>query len=191
MYGFPKELYDLKYKVSGKGALTKGIIDALGDSVTIDNSWGIDHGTWSVLVHMYPEANIPVVQLSIDAGKTPTLVAQAFEALTNLREQGYMILGSGNIVHGLRKAIFGIPAYKWAEQFDDYIQEVIFKREFDKCINYKSLGEIAMESAPTPDHYYPLLNLLGTVKDNDTIEMFSKDYMAGSISMTGYIFSND
>lgn len=101
-----------------------------------------------------------------------------------------MILDSGNIVHGLRKAIFGISAYKWAEQFDDYIQEVIFKGGFDKCIYYKSFGEIPIQSAPIPDHYNLLLNVLGTVKDNDKIEMYNKDYMTESINGRSY-FSKD
>lgn len=189
MYGFPEELYNLKYQVSGLSELTKEIVDTLGSSVSIDNSWGIDHGSWSVLVHMYPQANIPVIQISIDKNKNALEHFNIGEKLSHLRDKGYMIISSGNIVHnlGLINSSLASP-YPWAVEFDDYIESAIKLRDFDKCINYLDKGKSAQLSVPTPDHYFPLLTLLGTIGKDDEITVFNKAFEMGSISMTSYIF---
>ncbi len=188
MYGFPDELYQLKYPASGDEKLTATILEELGDSVVIDNSWGIDHGAWSVLVHMYPDASIPVVQLSVNRLKSPQEQYDLGVKLAHLRELGYLIIASGNIVHNLRLVNFGQnEPFDWAIRFDDYIEKAITSREFDKCISY-TLEPSSKLAVPTPDHYYPLLTMLGTTGKDDQITVFNKGYEYGSLSMTGYIF---
>ncbi|MEN8904503.1 MAG: 4,5-DOPA dioxygenase extradiol [Clostridiales bacterium] len=190
MYGFTKRLYSLKYSVKGDKLLTKEVEEALGDYVIIDNSWGIDHGAWYVLVHMYPEGNIPVVQLSVDGNKSPKEQYELGKVLTRLRYLGYMILASGNIVHNISTMTPDKShLYSWAVSFDDYIENAIMNNEYDKCIDYREFGKDALMSVPTPDHYYPLLNLLGSVTETDQVTVFNKGYDFGCISMTGYIFN--
>ncbi len=188
MYGFPDELFQLKYSARGDKKLTATVLEELGDSVVIDNSWGIDHGAWSVLVHMYPDASIPVVQLSVNRSKSPQEQYDLGVKLAHLRELGYMIIASGNIVHNLRLVNFGQnEPFDWAIRFDDYIEKAITAREFDKCISY-TLEPSSKLAVPTPDHYYPLLTMLGTTGKDDQITVFNKGYEYGSLSMTGYIF---
>lgn len=188
MYGFPDELYQLTYPVSGDAELTAKIIEELQGAVTVDNSWGIDHGAWSVLVHMYPEASIPVVQVSVNRAKSPQEQYELGLKLAHLRELGYMIIASGNIVHNLRLVNFEqSEPFDWAVRFDDYIEQAITAREFEKCINY-ALEPASKLAVPTPDHYYPLLTMLGTTSADDKISVFNKGYEYGSLSMTGYIF---
>lgn len=189
MYGFPYELYSINYHVTGSKKISKDILHTLRHDIKINNSWGIDHGAWSVLIHMYPNADIPVVQISVDKMKSPKEHFDLGRKLSYLRDQGYMIIASGNIVHNLRRINPNLKdAYEWASLFDDYIEEAIISNDYDKCINYKKLGEVASHAVPTPDHYFPLLILLGTVRDYEEVKVFNKGYENGSISMTGYIF---
>lgn len=191
MYGFPEALYNMEYPAIGNKTLTEKILQLLGNDVKVDNSWGIDHGSWSVLVHMYPKGDIPVVQLSIDRTKTPQEQFQVGQRISSLRDQGYMILGSGNIVHNLRRIDPTLKEpFSWASSFDDYIEEAIRNKDYDKCINYLDFGEASRLSVPTPDHFYPLLSVLGTVNEEDQLTVFNKGYDMGSLSMTGYIFNN-
>lgn len=188
MYGFPKELYDLKYPVKTALELVGKIKDKLGESVTIDNSWGLDHGAWSILVHMYPEADIPLLQISIDRNKTPRDHYELGVKLKELRNEGYMILGSGNVVHNLRHIDFNMKSgYSWAVDFDDYIEQAVVEGDHDKVINYESLGQAAGLSVPTPDHFYPLLVILGASDSEDKVRVVSKGYDLGSTSMTGFV----
>lgn len=189
MYGFPQELYTMTYPVQGDKTLTQEIKNVLGKSVVIDNSWGIDHGTWSVLVHMYPEANIPVVQLSVDRTISPQDHFNIGQSIAGLRDQGYMIIGSGNVVHNLRMMSQGNTKSPWAESFDNYIEEAVVNRDFDKCIHYLGFGDAARESVPTPEHFYPLLSILGASNAEDTITVFNKAIEFSCVSMTGYLFS--
>lgn len=189
MYGFPKELYEVSYPVKGHKTLTDEVCALLGDSVTIDNNWGIDHGSWAVLVHMYAKADIPVVQLSVDKTKSPQEQFEVGKKIRSLRDHGYMILGSGNVVHNLRMLDFyAKEPFEWAEVFDDYVEKAIRDRAYERCIDYRSLGEAARLSVPTTDHYYPLLNVLGAIQQDDELTVFNKGYDLGSLSMTGYIF---
>jgi len=189
MYGFPQELYDLTYPVYGDVSLTRAIKVAFGDGVTINNQWGIDHGAWSVLVHMYPNADVPVVQLSVDRTKNPKEQFDIGKKIANLREQGYMIIASGNVVHNLRKINPALTGpYPWASAFDDYIENAIRSNDYNKCIDYLSFGEPAQLSVPMPDHFFPLLNLLGAVDEEDQLTIFNKGYELGCLSMTGYLF---
>lgn len=190
MYGFPEALYRLRYPARGDTSLTEMVVEALGQSaVSIDNSWGIDHGAWSVLVHMYPKADIPVVQLSVNHRLNPEQQLELGKKLAHLRDQGYMIIASGNIVHNLGLVDFyARDPFEWAIRFDDHIEKAIRNGDYASCVAYRDFGEAARLAVPTPDHYYPLLVLLGTVGENDQVTVFNKAYEYGSLSMTGYLF---
>lgn len=189
MYGFPEELYALAYDVSGDPELTQAVRNALGDQVAIDNNWGIDHGTWSVLVHMYPEADIPVVQLSVDGIKSPEEKYRLGQQLSHLRDQGVMILGSGNIVHNLRnmQPTMKDMGYDWADDFDSAIREAIQAGDHQSCVHYEQLKGAKM-AVPTTDHYDPLLYVLGAIKPSDNRTVANDERMMGSLSMTSYLF---
>lgn len=189
MGGFPKELYEMAYPVMGTKALSQEILKTLGEGVKVDNNWGIDHGAWSVLVHMYPKADIPVVQISVDRTKSPQEQFELGKKIKHLRQEGYMIIASGNVVHNLRQ-LRQTPEtpHPWAVSFDDYIEVAIKHKEFDKCIHYLDFGEAASLSVPSPDHYYPLLTVLGAVESDDKVRVFNKGYDMASLSMTSYLF---
>lgn len=189
MYGFPEELYAMKYPVMGSAELASQLIVSLGKLVTTDNQWGIDHGTWSVLCHMYPEADIPVVQLSIDHQASATTHYEIGKALKFLREEGVLILGSGNIVHNLSLINWQMEGgYPWADDFDNYIKKNILDRNHDAVIYHDRVGESAEKAFYTPDHYYPILYALGASDLSDDIEVFNEKCLMGSMSMTGYLF---
>ena len=192
MYGFPQELYQVKYPAQGSPELAARIGELLGDAVKINGDWGIDHGTWSVLKWMFPKADIPTVQLSIDGTQKGPFHYSIGQQLEALREEGILIIGSGNIVHNLRRVDWdsegGAP---WAYEFDGLIKEAIESRQHDKAIHYQELGESAKLAVPTPDHYYPLLYTLGAVDAEDDIYCFNESCELGSISMTGYLFAQD
>lgn len=189
-YGFPRELYDVGYIVKGSPDIAKKTKDLIGDSVIEDNTWGIDHGTWSILNRMYPDADIPVYQISIDSSSKPKDLYEIGKKLKALRKENILILGSGNVVHNLRHVDFSVNGgYDWAEEFDSHIKESIEKRDFDSVINYSDMGKSAEYSVPTPEHFYPLLYILGAVNDSDKVEVYNNSCIAGSLSMTSYLFS--
>lgn len=190
MYGFPDALYQVAYDVKGDSGLIDQVQGILGEGVDLDDSWGIDHGTWAVLTHMYPHADVPVVQLSLDRTKSPEALYELGQKLARLRDQGYMILASGNVVHNLRamNPSMNQTGYEWAQAFDDAIEKAVSKRDFETCLNYKSLGEPATLSVPTAEHYLPLVTLLGATKPEDSIQVFNKGFDLGGVSMTGYVF---
>lgn len=191
MYGFPQALYDLKYPVRGDKTLSEEVQTILGGSVLINNDWGIDHGAWSILTHMYPEANIPVVQLSVDRRKGPKDQYEVGVQLSKLRDKGYMILGSGNVVHNLGQVAFDMSeGYDWAIEFDNYIEEAIITGNHQSAINYLDYGQPAKLSVPSPDHYYPLLTILGTLADDEKVTVFNKATQYGGLSMTSYLFDS-
>ncbi|GAB6110178.1 4,5-DOPA-extradiol-dioxygenase [Fusibacter bizertensis] len=189
MYGFPKALYELKYPVKGSKALADKVVQLVGAGSVIDNKWGIDHGTWSVLCRMFPEANIPVVQLSVNY-RAPALVHyQIGMALKSLREEGVLILASGNIVHNLGLVNWNMDdGYPEAKAFDDYIKTNILSRNYDAAINYHETDLYTERAFSSPDHYFPLLYALGASSDEDTIEVFNDKCIMGTMSMTGYLF---
>lgn len=191
MYGFPPELYALKYPAKGSPELADKLRHMLGDSVIVDNAWGIDHGTWSVLCRMFPEADIPVVQLSIDYKKTPEMHYKIGEALKSLRDEEILILGSGNVVHNLALINWQMASgYPWAQEFDDYIKNSILERNFKNVIHYEHAGECHKKAFYTLEHYLPLLYVLGCVEADDTLEIFNDECLMGSMSMTGYLFES-
>lgn len=191
-YEFPKELYEVQYAAKGASNLAKKTKDLIGNFVIEDNTWGIDHGTWSILHRMYPKADIPVYQISIDSLSEPKDLYEIGQKLKELRKENVLILGSGNVVHNLRYVDFSVDGgYDWAEEFDRDIKESIEKSDFESIINYKSFGECAKCSVPTPEHFYPLIYVLGAVNKDDKVEIYNNSCIAGSLSMTSYVFSEN
>ena len=187
MFGFPNELYEVKYPVKGSKELTKDVEKILGNEVKINDNWGIDHGTWTVFVHMFPEAKIPVVQLSVNANLSANKAYKLGEKLAKLREKGYLIVGSGNIVHNLRKIEWDNPKGTLeADKFDRYILENISKREDEKVIKYEE-HEYSNYAVPTPDHFIPILYILGA-SQGEKPYIFNEMRELGSLSMTSYAF---
>ena len=187
IFGFPNELYEVKYPVKGSKELTKDVEKILGNEVKINDDWGIDHGTWTVFVHMFPEAKIPVVQLSVNANLSTNKAYKLGEKLAKLREKGYLIVGSGNIVHNLRKIEWDNPkGTQEADKFDRYILENISKREDEKVIKYEE-HEYSNYAVPTPDHFMPILYILGA-SQGEKPYIFNEMRELGSLSMTSYAF---
>ena len=187
MYGFPKELYEVVYSAKGDNELTQKVQQLLGDVVSIDDTWGIDHGMWTVLVHMFPDASVPVVQLSIHKNLNPKEAYQLGTKLQSLRDEGYLIMGSGNIVHNLRRLEWDSPSGTPATiEFDRYITDAVLANDTDKVINYEQHPH-ARYAAPTPDHYLPLIYIMGAGGDAKPT-VFNQTYNSGSLSMTGFIF---
>ncbi|MEI8199551.1 MAG: 4,5-DOPA dioxygenase extradiol [Eubacteriales bacterium] len=189
MYGFPDALYRVEYKAPGAPAFAQETINLIGRDVKIDNKWGFDHGTWSVLCKMYPEADIPLYQLSVDMNADAQTHFQIGQEIAALRDRGVMILGSGNIVHNLGRINWGMDAgMPWAEEFDNYVKEKIVKREFDDVIHYEKAGESSEIAFPTPDHFFPLLYVLGASHKDDRLTVFNDSCTMGSMSMTCCLF---
>ncbi|MDD5922559.1 MAG: 4,5-DOPA dioxygenase extradiol [Eubacteriales bacterium] len=187
MYGFPEELYQVKYPVTGDPGLTNRIQAVLGGLVSIDDSWGIDHGTWTVLVHMFPKADIPVVQLSVDSTRKAEECWQIGQKLSALREEGYLIFGSGNVVHNLRRVEWDNPdGTEMTHAFNDYIVDAVKTGVRDKVIHYTD-GPEAAYAVPTPEHYLPLVYCLG-VADGNKAHVFNNVCNLGSMAMTGFIW---
>lgn len=185
--GFPQELHEVQYPAPGSPELARHVKDLLLPiDVGLDSDWGLDHGTWTVLRHLFPKADIPIVQLSIDRTKPPAFHYDLATQLTSLREEGVLVVGSGNIVHSLRAYAWGNSAaepYDWGVRFENKIREFILNGDDDKIIAYEKLGEDAMYSVPTPDHFLPLLYILGLRKENENASFPVQGYDGGSMSM--------
>jgi 4,5-DOPA dioxygenase extradiol len=189
MFGFPDELYRLTYPAPGAPVLAREVKNLLGNAV-VDNSWGIDHGTWSVLHAMFPVADIPVFQLSVNAHAPARNHYEMGRKLRALRERGVLIFGSGNVVHNLRRVEWGKPegGYDWADRFDAYVRDGVLAGDHEAVIGYERAGEVAALAVPTPDHYFPLLYILGAVYDGEKPEVRCDARTMGSLSMTSYLF---
>ena len=185
--GFPHELYQVRYPAPGDPALARRVQKMLAPlPVSLDESWGLDHGTWSVLRHVYPEADVPVVQLSIDESKPPSFHFDIGRKLSPLRAEGVLIVGSGNLVHNLHAYAWGrhMPdPYDWAVRFETEAKGLLLAGEFKPLIEYESLGREALLSIPTPEHYLPLLYVIGTRQQRDLITFPVEGVDGGSISM--------
>jgi 4,5-DOPA dioxygenase extradiol len=189
MYGFPDALYKVVYPAPGSPILAQETRNLISADVTIDNTWGIDHGTWSILYKMYPKADIPVFQLSIDSSANADMHFKIGQEISALREKGVLIFGSGNVVHNLSKVTWGMNGgHDWADEFDGYIKHKIIKKQYDDVINYKSAGKCAELAFFTPEHFYPLLYVLGASKDDDKLSISSDSCTMGALSMTSYLF---
>lgn len=189
MYGFPDELYRVQYPAPGSPKFARQTKELLGDFVKTDNGWGLDHGAWSVLKRMFPNADIPVFQLSVDASSPLEQHYAVGKLLAPLRERGVLILGSGNVVHNLSKVNWNMEGgYTWAEDFDEYIKTCVLNHQDDDVIHYERAGSSAYYAFPTPDHYAPLLYALGARAQEDATAVFSDECVLGSLSMTSYRF---
>lgn len=186
--GFPRELFEVRYPAPGDPALARRVRDLLEPATTValDDSWGFDHGTWSVLAHVFPEADVPVVQLSIDETKPPQFHYDLAKRLAPLREEGVLVIGSGNIVHNLHAYAWGrhpAGAFDWAARFDARVRELVLAGDDVPLVEYEALGRDALLSAPTPDHYLPLVYILGVRRPEDTVTFPVEGIDGGSISM--------
>lgn len=185
--GFPQELFEVKYPAPGHPELALRVQDLLAPfTVGLDQRWGLDHGTWSVLCHVFPEADIPVVQLSIDETQTTEFHYELGKRLTPLRDEGVLIVGSGNIVHNLHAYAWGRHAVEpldWAVRFDGRARELMLANEHAPLINYETLGRDATLSAPTPDHYVPLIYVIAQQRAGDRVSFPVEGFDGGSISM--------
>jgi 4,5-DOPA dioxygenase extradiol len=185
--GFPQKLFDVQYPAKGDPKLAKSIANKL--NIELDDSRGLDHGVWSVLTHIYPHANIPVLQLSLDYNKTPEEHFQFAQKLTYLREEGIMIIGSGNIVHNLNLLDWNDQTTATlAKEFNEIIIGNINSKNFENIINYVQYGEIAGKSVPSVEHFLPLLYVLGATIPKDKVEIFNQDIVMGSLAMTSVKF---
>ena len=185
--GFPPELYQVKYPAPGNPALAHRIQELLLPlEVKLDNDWGLDHGTWSVLTHVYPDADIPIVQLSIDESKPTLFHYEMGQKLAPLRNEGILIIGSGNLVHNLHTYAWGrhLPEpYDWAVRFEQTARKMILAGEHESLIHYEGMGKDAALSIPTPDHYLPLLYVLGATQKHERVQFPVEGVDGGSISM--------
>ncbi len=185
--GFPRELYQVKYPVPGSPELARRVKDLLAPvSVGLDESWGLDHGTWAVLIHVFPKADIPIVQLSIDERQPSSFHYEMGKRLAPLREEGVLVMGSGNIVHNLHSYAWGnqkVHPFDWAVRFEKRARELLLKGDDTLLIAYERLGHDAMLSIPTPDHYLPLLYVLGLRKKDEGISFPVQGVDDGSVSM--------
>lgn len=188
-FGFPKSLYQIAYPAPGAPGPAAKALRLLGGGAMADNSWGLDHGTWIVLRAMYPEADIPVFQISIDASAPPDRHFVMGRALRPLREQNVLILGSGNIVHNLALIDYGNSGgFDWAYDFDNYIDKAVRQKSAEDVIRFKRAGHASSYAFNTPEHFYPLLYALGASYDRDEVTDYNHSCMAGSLSMTSYVF---
>lgn len=185
--GFPRELYDVQYPAPGAPQVARRVQKVLAPlPVGLDMSWGLDHGTWSVLRHVYPDADVPVIQLSIDETQPPAEHFEIGRRLAPLRDEGILILGSGNLVHNLHTYAWGRHVqepYGWAVAFENRARELMLTHEYQPLIDYESLGRDAILSVPTPDHYLPLLYVLGAWREGDAVAFPVEGVDGGSISM--------
>ncbi len=185
--GFPRELYQVEYPAPGSPELARHIRDLLTPvSVGLDENWGFDHGTWSVLKHVFPTADIPVVQLSIDRRQPPVFHYEMGKRLAPLREEGILVVGSGNLVHNLQTYAWDrkeLQPFDWAVRFENRVRELLLSGDNAQLIAYESLGHEARLSVPTPDHFLPLLYILGLRRDDDQIYFPVQGVDGGSVSM--------
>lgn len=189
--GFPKALFDQQYPAPGSPELAKETMSLIKTAnVKDDHQWGLDHGTWSVLLPMYPKADIPVLQLSIDYSKPPQYHYDLATELKELRKKGVLIAGSGNIVHNLGMIDFeNKTRFDWAYEFDDKIKSFIDKGDHQSVVDYHKIGPITRMAVPTNDHYLPLLYTLGLQDKKESVHYFNDKMDAGSISMRSLLIN--
>ncbi len=189
-HGFPPELYAQDYPAPGAPEIARDVVALLADDQTRgDESWGLDHGAWAVLKSLYPAADIPVFQLSIDMTKDLDHHFEIGRALSDLRRRGILILGSGNIVHNLHLMRPDIPPYDWAEEFDALFTERLQARDFKTITDRQKLGRLLTLAHPTLDHYFPALTIAGASDDTDELLFITETIDLAAIAMRGFIYS--
>lgn len=188
--GFPQALFDVQYPAPGSPELATEIQKLITNpAVELNHDWGLDHGTWSVVKHMYPDADIPVLQLSIDYYKSAAYHYELAKQLLSLRKKGVLIIGSGNMVHNLRMVAWNKLnepeyGYDWALEMNDIFKNKISNGFHKELIQYEKLNKAATLAIPSPDHYYPLLYILALQTDSDKVEFFNDKAVGGSLTMT-------
>ena len=185
--GFPKELFNVAYPANGNPTLAKEIKDEVKKTeIHLDESWGLDHGCWSVIKQMYPNADVPVIQLSIDYTKPAQYHYDLAKELASLRNKGVLIVGSGNMVHNLGMVNWQNPngGYDWADEMNTTLKKLIETNNHKELINYNSLGKAAALAIPTPEHYLPLIYIMGLKEEKEHVSFFNDKTMMGSLSMT-------
>jgi 4,5-DOPA dioxygenase extradiol len=186
--GFPPELYAQQYPAPGSPALARLVQQTVSEASTgarvdTDTTWGLDHGAWSVLIRVYPQAGIPVVQLSLDRTQPPAYHYALGQALKPLRRRGVLIVGSGNIVHNLMVVRPGGAAYDWAQEFDQTMERLMLAGDHPSIVNYDRLGQTARLAIPTNEHFLPLLYVLGLQDEGEPLSFFAEGLEWGSLSM--------
>ena len=187
--GFPDELFAVQYPAPGNPSLAKETTDIIKSTqVELDHDWGLDHGAWTIIRHMYPDASIPVLQLSIDYTKGPQYHYELARELSALRKKGVLIMGSGNMVHNLRMVAWdkldSPYGFDWAVEMNEVFKNKILNGDHKLLMNYEALNKGARLAIPTPDHYYPLMYTLGLQGKGEEVSIFNDKLMAGSLSMT-------
>ncbi len=187
--GFPQALFDVQYPAPGSLALAKEAQQLVrGTQVGLDHSWGLDHGCWSVIKHMYPDADVPVIEMSIDYTKPAAYHYALAKELSVLRRKGILIVGSGNMVHNLRMAAWDKMdrpgyAFEWAMEANEKMKQLILDGDHRPLIEYRSQGRAFELAIPTPEHYLPLLYALGLQERNEQVSLFNDAILAGSLNM--------
>ena len=186
--GFPKALFDAQYPAPGSPELAVEMAELIESTeVTLDHDWGLDHGAWTILKHMFPAADIPVLQLSIDYNKSPKAHYELAGELYQLRRKGVLIMGSGNMVHNLRMVNWDMMqggGYDWAMDINDRFKIMIMNGDHQPLMNYRNLGTAALLAIPTPEHYLPLLYTLGLQNGKEEVSLFNDKAIGGSLTMT-------
>jgi 4,5-DOPA dioxygenase extradiol len=185
-HGFPQELFDFRYPAPGSPALAARVRECLQPlAVTADDAWGIDHGTWSVLAHLFPAADVPVVQLSIDRSRPAQFHYETGARLAALRDEGVLILGSGNVVHNLGMLRWEAPevAYDWALRFEQTVKDRLLRHDHAALVDWERLDARARLSVPTPEHYLPLLPCIATQQEGEPVSFPVEGIDMGSLSM--------
>lgn len=192
--GFPQPLFDVEYPAKGSPELAKSTSKLITSTkVGLDHDWGLDHGTWTVVRHMYPNTDIPVLQLSIDYSKPAQYHFDLAKQLIALRNKGVLIIGSGNMVHNLRMIAWNKMqepefGFDWAIEMNTIFKDKITNSDFQSLINYEKLGAAAKLAIPTPDHYYPLIYSIALQERHDEINFFNDKLVGGSLNMTSVKF---
>jgi 4,5-DOPA dioxygenase extradiol len=185
--GFPPELYRVEYPAPGSPELAKRVQGLLAPvAVELDERWGLDHGTWSVLCHVFPQADIPVVQLSIDETKPPDFHYEMGKRLAPLRDEGVLIIGSGNLIHNLHTYAWGrhrVEPFDWAVRFEEQARTLLLDGNDAPLVAYEALGRDAMLSVPTPEHYLPLLYVIAARREGEQVSFPVEGVDGGSVSM--------
>ena len=193
--GFPQELFNVQYPAAGSPDLAKEVKRITKSTdVVLDHDWGLDHGTWSVVKHLYPQASVPVIQLSLNYNMSPQQHYDLAKELSVLRSKGVLIVGSGNIVHNLRRMNFSKGsetafAHDWALEANDKMKESISSGNHSQLINFRKQGNVFSLAIPTPEHYLPLLYIMGLKDSAENVSLYNDKIVAGSISMTSLLIS--
>ena len=185
--GFPAELFRMQYPAPGSPSLARRAQELLApEPVAMDGDWGLDHGTWAVLCHVFPDADVPVVQLRIDETRPARFHYETGRRLRPLRDEGVLVIGSGDVVHNLHTYAWGrheVAPFDWALRFEDLVRDAASSGDHDRLVDYEAAGADALLAVPTPEHYLPLLYVLGAGHDDDVVSFPVEGMDGGSVSM--------